>query len=412
MRAHGDTPGPVGKPQEGEEYPLFPMKRTCPYHPPAGYDRLTEQGPLARARLFDGRLVWCVTGHAETRKLLLDSRLSSDWQDPAFPVVVPRGTDSMGAVRIPLVGVDDPDHARHRRLVMRGFTARHVKGLCPQIQEIADGLLDRMAERGPTADLVAEYALPLSVMVICRLLGVPHTDREFFEAQTRRLLTGPEHSDIEEARLQLLTYLDGLLEAKAKAPGDGLLDELLAGQAENGTVDRHELVGIGTILLVGGIETTANMIALSAYTLLEHPEQASELRADDGLLPGAVEELLRFLSVTDGIMRVAGADIEVGGHTIAAGDGVFFPVAAANRDPLVYEDPDTLYIHRPARSHLAFGHGSHQCVGQNLARHEMEIALRALFTRFPKLSLAVPATEIEPRSPNAVQGVATLPVTW
>jgi pentalenic acid synthase len=154
------------------------------------------------------------------------------------------------------------------------------------------------------------------------------------------------------------------------------------------------------------------MIALSTFILLEHPEQASELRADDGVLPGAVEELLRFLSVTYGIMRMAGADIEVGGHTIAAGDGVFFPVAAANRDPLVYEDPDTLYIHRPARSHLAFGHGSHQCVGQNLARHEMEIALRALFTRFPKLSLAVPATEIEPRSPNAVQGVATLPVTW
>lgn len=150
--------------------------------------------------------------------------------------------------------------------------------------------------------------------VICRLLGVPHTDREFFETQTRRLLTGPEHSDIEDARLRLLTYLDGLLAAKAEASGEGLLDELVAGQAENAVADRHELVGIGFVLLLGGIETTANMIALSTFTLLEHPDQAAELRVDDSLLPGAVEELLRFLSITDGIMRVAAAEIEIGGH--------------------------------------------------------------------------------------------------
>ncbi|MFJ2114182.1 MULTISPECIES: cytochrome P450 [unclassified Streptomyces] len=412
MRTYDDTSAPVPPAPDGEELPPFPMARTCPYRPPAGYDRLTEQGPVARARLFDGRVVWCVTGHAETRELLLDHRLSSDWQNPGFPVVVPRGTESMGKIQIPLIGVDDPHHARHRRLVMRGFTARRVKALRPQIQEIADGLLDAMERRGPTADLVAEYALPLSVMVICRLLGVPVTDREFFEEQTRRLLTGPEHNDIEDARLQLLTYLDGLLAVKAGTPGEGLLDELVAGQAENGAVDRHELVGIGFVLLLGGIETTANMIALSTFTLLEHPEQTAELRSDENLLPGAVEELLRFLSVTDGIMRVAGEEIEIGGRTIAAGDGVFFPVAAANRDPFVYEAPDTLDLHRPARSHLAFGHGSHQCVGQNLARHELEIALHALFGRFPDLSLAVPSTEIAPRSPEAVQGVTTLTVTW
>lgn len=403
-----DTLAPV---LQDEDLPSFPMARTCPYDPPAGYDRLTRQGPVARAKLFDGRVVWCVIGHAETRRLLLDPRLSSDWQNQRFPVVVPRGTDSMGKVVIPLLGVDDPHHARHRRLVMSGFTDRHVKSLRPQIEEIAHHLLDRMAEQGPTADLVTAYALPLSVMVICRLLGVPVEDREFFETQTRRLLTSPEHTAIEDARFQLLTYLDGLLNAKAEAPGQGLLDELVAGQAENGA-DRQELLGIGFILLLAGIETTANMIALSTFTLLEHSEQAKQLRADPALLPGAVEELLRFLSVTDGIMRVAAADIEVGGHTIAEGDGVFFPVAAANRDPLVYDTPDTLDLHRAARSHLAFGHGAHQCVGQNLARHELEIALAALFSRFPDLSLAVPATEIEPRSPEAVQGVSTLTVTW
>ena len=401
----------IGTPAEQDDLPPFPMARTCPYHPPTGYDRLTRQGSVARAKLFDGRVVWCVTGHAETRELLLDPRLSSDWQHPGFPVVVPRGTDSLGKVAIPLIGVDDPHHARHRRLVIRGFTARHIKSLRPQIQEIADRLLDGMAERGPTADLVAEYAQPLSAMVICRLLGVPVDDREFFETQARRLLTSPEHTDIEDARLQLLIYLGGLLAAKAEASGEGLLDELVAGQAEHGA-DRDELVGIGLILLLGGLETTANMIALSTFTLLEHPEQANRLRADSSLVPGAVEELLRFLSVTDGIMRVAVADIEVGGQTIAAGDGVLFPVAAANRDPLVYDAPDTLDLHRAARSHLAFGHGTHQCVGQNLARHELEIALGALFTRFPNLSLAVPATEIEPRSPEAVQGVSTLTVTW
>jgi pentalenic acid synthase len=394
------------------DLPVFPMPRSCPYHPPTGYERLTAQGPFARAQLFDGRVVWCVTGHAETRALLLDTRLSSDWQHEDFPVVVPRGTDSMKKIQFPLVGVDDPEHARHRRLVVGSFSARQIKALRPQIQEIADGLVDAMVERGPSADLVSAFALPLSVMVICRLLGVPYADHEFFETQARRMLTGPEPSDVEDGRWQLVGYLDRLIADKTASPGVGLLDELIAGQAKSKAADQQETISIVLVLLLAGIETTANMIALSVLTLLDHPEQAAELRADGSLLPRAVEELLRFLSVTDGIMRLAKADIEIGGHTIRTGEGVFFPVAAVNRDPGVFDSPDTLDLRRPARNHLAFGHGKHQCIGQNLATAELEIALSTLFSRLPELGLAVPVSDLEVRAPEAVQGVTSLAVTW
>jgi pentalenic acid synthase len=400
------------------DLPVFPMRRSCPYHPPEGYERLTAQGPLARAQLFDGRVVWCVTGHAETRALLLDMRLSSDWQHDDFPVVVPRGTESMGKFQFPLVGVDDPEHARQRRLVVRSFSARHIKALRPQIQEIADGLVDVMVERGPDADVVSAYALPLSIMVICRLLGVPYTDREFFETQASRMLTGPEHDDVEDGRWQLMSYLAGLIAERTESPGVGLLDELIAGQADEAgqtsqkAADQQELISIVLVLLLAGLETTANMIALSVLTLLDHPDQAAELRADGSLLPNAVEELLRFLSVTDGIMRLAKADIEIGDQVIRTGEGVFFPVAAGNRDPGIFDSPDTLNLRRPARNHLAFGHGAHQCIGQNLARAELEIGLGTLFSRLPNLALAVPVSNLEVRAPEAVQGVANLPVTW
>jgi pentalenic acid synthase len=275
-----------------------------------------------------------------------------------------------------------------------------------------DRLLDDMVAQGPPADLVSAFALPVPSMVICALLGVPYEDHEFFEAQSRKLLRGPEAADTEAARDALEDYFGRLIDRKQKDRGDGLLDELIEQRLNEGTLDRQELVEFSTILLVAGHETTANMISLGTFTLLEHPEQLAELRSDSALMPSAVEELLRFLSIADGMLRLALEDIEIGGHTIRADEGVVFSTSIINRDSAAYDDPDLLDWHRSSRHHVAFGFGIHQCLGQNLARAEMEIALRSLFDRLPGLRLAVPADRIPFKPGDTIQGMLELPVAW
>ncbi|MEU4086183.1 cytochrome P450 [Streptomyces aureus] len=357
-----------------------------------------------------------VTGHGTARELLADPRLSSDRTLPAFPAVTARFAAARNR-RIALLGLDDPEHHVQRRLLVPSFTLKRIAALRPRIQETVDRLLDGMAGQGPHAELVNDFALPVPSMVICALLGVPYGDHEFFEAQSRRLLRGPDAADIEDARDQLDAYFGSLIDRKEKEPGDGLLDELVRDQLREGKVDREELVSLATILLVAGHETTANMISLGTFTLLRHPEQLAELVAEPALMPAAVEELLRFLSITDGLLRVAVRDIEIAGATIHEGDGVVFSTSVINRDEQVFPEPDALDWQRPARHpsarhHVAFGFGIHQCLGQNLARAEMEIALRSLFDRFPGLRLAVPADTVPFKPGDTIQGMLELPVTW
>ncbi|MCX4695072.1 cytochrome P450 [Streptomyces sp. NBC_01408] len=389
----------------------FPQDRTCPYHPPAAYQPLREGRPLTRVTLFDGRSVWVVTGHPEARALLCDGRLSSDRQNAAFPAPTQRFKD-LSNRRTALLGVDDPAHHVQRRMLIPSFTLKRTAALRPRIQRTVDRLIDAMVARGPAAELVGDFALPVPSMVICALLGVPYEDHEFFEGRTRRLLRGPEAADVEEARRQLDAYFRDLIERKRRDPGDGLLDELVSRRLEAGEVDVEELVALATILLVAGHETTANMISLGTFTLLRHPEQLAELRADPSLMSEAVEELMRFLSIADGMLRVATEDIEVGGVTIREDDGVIFSTSVINRDGAVFAEPDVLDWHRPARHHLAFGFGIHQCLGQNLARAELEIALGTLFDRLPGLRLAAEPDRIPFKPGDTIQGLIELPVAW
>ncbi|KWT60751.1 cytochrome [Streptomyces albus subsp. albus] len=389
----------------------FPQDRTCPYHPPAGYQPLRDSRPLSRVTLYDGRPAWVVTGHAESRALLTDPRLSADRQNPAFPSPAPR-FETLRKVRTPLLGVDDPEHNTQRRMLIPSFSVKRATALRPRIQEIVDRLLDAMEEQGPPAELVSAFALPVPSMVICALLGVPYADHELFEGLSRTLLQSVDPQEVTEARDELEDYFTGLVERKRKEPGDGLLDELIAERLDSGELGHRELVRMAMLLLVAGHETTSNMLSLGTFTLLEHPEQFAALRADPSLLPTAVEELLRFLSIADGMVRVATEDIEIGGVTIRADDGVIFSTSVVNRDGAAYASPDTLDWERPARHHVAFGFGVHQCLGQNLARAEMEIAFGALFARFPGLRLAVPAAEIPVKPGHTLQGLVELPVTW
>ncbi|KKD09289.1 cytochrome P450 [Streptomyces sp. WM6386] len=387
----------------------FPQDRTCPYHPPAAYAPLRASRPLTRIRLYDGRPAWLVTGHALARDLLADRRLSTDRTRPGFPAP----TERFAAVKdrkAALLGYDDPEHHAQRRRMIPSFTLKRAAGLRPQIQRIVDERLDAMIEQGPPAELVSAFALPVPSTVICALLGVPYADHDFFEGQSRRLLRGPTAADTLDARDRLDAYFEELIDRKRRdrESGDGVLDELV----HEGAVDRGELITLATVLLVAGHETTANMISLGTYTLLQHPDRLAELRADPTLLPTAVEELMRLLSIADGLLRMAVEDIELDGATIRSGDGVVFSTSVINRDEDVYPAPDSLDWHRSARHHVGFGFGIHQCLGQNLARAEMEIALRTLLERLPTLRLAAPADEIPFKPGDTIQGMLELPVTW
>lgn len=390
----------------------FPQDRTCPYHPPTAYPRTEEERPLSRVTLWDGRPVWFVTGHAAARTLLADQRLSTDSTRDGFPMPTERATAVRSRRRAALLGWDDPEHNAQRRLLIPSFTLKRAETLRPRIQETVDRLLDAVEAQGPPAELVSAFALPVPSIVICDLLGVPYEDHDFFEEQSRRLLRGPTAADTEDALAQLEGYLGDLIDRKRLKPGDGVLDDLVARGSGDGGPEREELVQLATILLVAGHETTANMISLGTYTLLRHPERLAELRADPGLVPTAVEELLRFLSIADGLLRVAREDIDVAGTVIRAGEGVVFSTSVINRDASAYSDPDTLDWARSARHHVAFGFGIHQCLGQNLARAELEIALGTLLRRLPGLRLAVPAEEVPFKPGDTIQGMLELPVTW
>ncbi|WP_420037449.1 cytochrome P450 [Streptomyces sp. cg28] len=389
----------------------FPQDRGCPYHPPAAYAPLRDEGPLSQVTFYDGSTVWAVTGHTLARELLADPRLSSDRERPGFPAPTERFAKA-GSRRVALLGVDDPEHNAQRRMLIPSFSLKRITGLRPGIQQTVDRLLDAMERQGPPADLVSAFALPVPSMVICALLGVPYADHEFFEERSRRLLRGPAPSDVQRAREELEDYLGDLIDRKRADPGDGLLDELIHREGPDGPPDREQLIAYAVILLVAGHETTANMISLGTFTLLRHPEQLAALRGGRTSTTAAVEELLRYLSIADGLLRIAKEDMEVAGSTVRAGEGVVFSTSLINRDDGAFAAPESLDWDRSARHHLAFGFGIHQCLGQNLARAELEIALDGLLNRFPALRLAAPAEDIPFKPGDTIQGMLELPVAW
>ncbi|MFF7245014.1 cytochrome P450 [Embleya sp. NPDC008237] len=402
------TPTPTPAPT-----PAFPSNRTCPYRLPEDYTRLRDEpGPLQLVTLYDGRPAWVVTKHEAARRLLADPRLSSDRAHAAFPSTSPR----LRALRdrpAGFISLDPPEHGPRRRMTISEFTVRRIKDMRPDVERIVHGAIDDLLAAGPPADLVSRFALPVPSMVICRLLGVPYADHDFFQDASRQLLQSTEGADARAARDRLERYLDGLVTAVGTKPGPGLLSTLVGEQLATGAIEREELVSTAILLLVAGHETTASMTSLSVITLLEHPDQHAALRADPTLVPGAVEELLRYLAIADiAGGRFATADIEIDGQLIRAGDGVIVTNSIANRDGSVFEDPDTFDVHRSARHHIAFGYGVHQCLGQNLARLELEVILTALFERIPTLRLAVPVERLTLRPGTTIQGVNELPVTW
>ncbi|MFI6595619.1 cytochrome P450 [Nonomuraea sp. NPDC050536] len=388
----------------------FPVQRTCPFAPPDEYRAFREEAPLVRASLPGGE-VWLVTRHDEAQQVLRGGAISTNPATPGHPNnalhAEPRSPEEMEALRKFSVGqfidLDPPEHTRFRKLLISEFSVRRVRDMRPGIQEAVDGMIDAMLAKGPPADLVEDFGLAVPSLVICQLLGVPYEDREFFQSRTRALLSGEGF----QAAFEIRQYLDDLF---TRDPGDDLIGRLYKG----GQLSHDEIVGTAFLLLVAGHETTANMIPLGVLSMLRHPGQLARLRENPDGWPLAVEELLRYHSIVDWVAfdRVAIEDQEIGGQHVKQGEGIYVLGASANRDERAFDRPDELDVERGARNHVAFGYGVHQCLGQNLARAELEIAYRTLFERIPGLRVPQADEELSFKYDSAIFGLNALPVTF
>ncbi|MFD5429711.1 cytochrome P450 [Streptomyces sp. NPDC127084] len=380
------------------------------------YRELREDGPVRRAVVAGGVEAWLVTGYEDGLAALSDPRLSSDVRDAADPRLMRQlPTTERESMLSNMLRSDPPDHTRLRRLVSKAFTARRVAELRPRVQELTDRLIDDIAPTG-RADLVADFALPLPVTVISELLGVPVSDRHDFQRWTDDMILRraeePDPAVVDGAWQQMHAYLTKLLEAKRARPGDDLLSALITARDEEQRLAEAELIAMSFLLLAAGYITTVNLIGSGTAALLANPDQLALLREDPELLPGAVEEFLRYDGpVNPGIARFAREDVTIGGVAIPSGATVVIATAIADRDPGRFPAPDRLDITRRDNAHLAFGHGIHYCLGAPLARLEGQIAIGTVLRRLPDLALAVPPGELRWR-PGGLRGPASLPVTF
>jgi cytochrome P450 len=391
----------------------YPMTRASAFDPPPEYAQLRADNPTIRVRLWDDSHAWLLTRYEDMRLVLSSPDFSAEPLRKGYPFVY-EGRAVAEKNDKSFIRLDAPEHDRLRRMVTREFTVKRVEALRPFIESVVHRLIDEM-EAGPQpVELVDAFAQALPTEVITYLLGVPYDDREIFHRATR--VQFGANSTPEEVRAsldELFGYLDGLLSRKETDPQDDILSRLVHEQLLPGHVDRAAALDITRLLLSAGHQTTQNMTAFGVLTLLQHPDQLAELRRDPSLIRNAVEELLRHSSILHaGARRVALKDFELNGHTIREGEGIICPIPAANRDERMFPEPDRFDIHRTAAPHVAFGYGIHQCLGQVLARVELQVVLRLLWERLPNLRLAVPFSELRFRSDQFVYGVYELPLTW
>ncbi|WP_420220498.1 cytochrome P450 [Mycobacterium marinum] len=388
----------------------------CPFAPPPGVMALAGAKPLTRVRIWDGSTPWLITGYEQVRELFSDSRVSVDDRLPGFPHWNAGMLSTVHKRPRSVFTADGEEHTRFRRMLSKPFTFKRVEALRPTIQQITDEHIDAMLAGPQPADLVAKLALPVPSLVISQLLGVPYEDAEMFQHHANvglaRYATG---ADTVKGAMSLHKYLAELVEAKMANPAEDAVSDL-AERVKAGELSVKEAAQLGTGLLIAGHETTANMIGLGVLALLVNPDQAGILRdaQDPKIVANAVEELLRYLSIIqNGQRRVAHEDIHIGGETIRAGEGIIIDLAPANWDAHAFTEPDRLYLHRAgAERNVAFGYGRHQCVGQQLARAELQIVYRTLLQRIPTLTLATALEDVPFKDDRLAYGVYELPVTW
>jgi cytochrome P450 len=367
--------------------------------------------PVAQGQLPDGSPAWLVGGYEQVRQVFTDRRFSRALA--AVPGRSLQGIELSAAESI--LGMDPPEHTRLRKLVVSAFTVRRVEALRPRVAVIVDELITAFTAGPQPTDLMTSFCLPLPVQVICELLGVPTADMDKFRAWSATLVTDWEQDsgEILTALADLYEYFAGLIRIKRAQPADDVTSALIAARDSGDRLSEAELTNLACTILVAGYETTAHSISHSLLALLDHPAEMANLRADPGLIPGAVEELVRYVRI--GLLplaRITTEDVELGGVTIPAGQVVLPIIQAANRDPSVFSDPERFQPGRTPVSHLGFGSGAHHCLGAQLARVELQEALRGLVTRLPGLALAVPAADLRFKPGMAIHNLRALPITW
>jgi cytochrome P450 len=403
----------------GRKYDLYGEAfRADPYRV---FAQMRRNDPVFQQPGLDGEtMIWFATRYEDAAAVLLDDERFV--RDPRL-ALTPEELEAreqfplaLEAIENHMLNRDGDDHRRLRRLVTKAFTPKIVEELRPRIQAIADELLDAVESKGEM-DLSAAYAFPLPITVIAELLGVPTADQDRFREWSDAVIT-PAVSQEELERFfesmgEFVAYLTDLFAARRAEPRDDLISALLSARDENDALSENEVFGTVVLLIVAGHETTVGLIGNAVLNLLAHPDQLERVRADRSLIPAAIEEVLRYEGPVERTLnRWAATDVELGGRTIVRGDLVIAIVNAADRDPERFPDPDTLDIGREDTRHLAFGRGSHYCLGAPLARLEAEIALETLFRRLPGLRLAVPREELAWRPTPGFRRVVALPVAW
>lgn len=385
----------------------LPFDQTGPLQVPPALRALQEKGTVHRIRTRVGDDAWLVTGYEEVRRLLADDRLGRSHPDPDN--AARSGESALFGGPLGNYDTEKTDHARMRSLLQPHFTAGRMRALRGQVEALTTRLLDDLAEQGPPADLNAALALPLPILVSCELLGVPYEERTQFRAWTQSAADVLDRARSEQGLGDLFAYGQELVARKRRRPGDDVISRLCAADG----VGDDEIAMLSMALLFAGHETTVVQIGMGVLLLLTSADQWRLLLGDPGLIPGAVEEIMRVPGKSGGgIPRYAHTDIEIGGATIRAGDLVMLDNGAANHDQAVFADPDRFDVTRRATAHLTFGHGVRYCIGAPLARMELQVAFGQLVSRFPGMRLAVPVEELRVRSDVLTGGLVELPVTW
>jgi cytochrome P450 len=400
-------------PGDRPELPRLPFRRVDPLQPPPQYAQARATQPILPVSLWNGRRAWLLTRYDDMRRVVTDPRFSGEFANPDFPTVTEARVVVDKQERA-FVGMDNPRHDQYRRMFTKEFSTRRMIALRPKMAAIANRLIDSLIAKLQPADLVATIAVPFPSLVMCDLVGSPYEDHPFIiecAAGRHGLLQTPEQA-AQKAR-ELADYFMRLILRKEKEPGDDLVSRVIEEHVRSGNLSREDFAEIGAMILRAGHDTTTNMIGLGTLILLHHPEQAAVVRDEPDLVPGAVEELLRYISpVQFSPRRVALEDVAVGDVVIRKGDGVFALNPAANRDPAVFVQPDQFDVRRDASHHVAFGYGIHQCLGQILARMELQVVFPLLLKRLPNLSVAANAGEIRFKDDMQIYGVHNLPVSW
>ncbi|WP_030900678.1 cytochrome P450 [Streptomyces sp. NRRL F-5126] len=395
----------------------YPFRAPSPLEPATEWSELRQKCPVARVSLPSGDAAVLVSRYEDVRKALSDPRFSREGLTRPDAARVSAG-DSEGVFNSPMARtLNDQGHERWRRMVGRWFTARRMSALRPDMEAMAEQLIDRMVGSGRPADLVTGLAFPLPVYVICRMLGVPESDRDRFKAWSDAFLNTTRYTkdEMAEAHREFAAYMSGLIETERAAPGDDLLSLLMTGaHGEGEPMPQDALVATGQALLLAGHETTAGFIGLMVAHLLSDRRRWERLLAEPALVRLAVEESLRFdpNGANFGMLRYADEDVELPGGTVAAGTTVVCAMTAANRDERAWEYAHEMDLGRTPNPHLAFGAGPHSCLGQPLARTEMQAALSVLLKRLPALDLAVGTEELRAHEGLLTAPLRELPVTW